>query len=212
MPEKPVSNIAFTKAVKRAQRQRGSREAYASMERGTGWKDRVDETLATFLAQRDFFYLGTASRSGRPYIQYRGGPRGFVKVLDPQTLALADFAGNRQYISLGNLSENHQAFMFFMDYATQTRIKLWGEAEFIEDDPQQLSRLVDPSYAAVAERVFVFHLQAWDVNCRKYIHQRWTRDEIEPLMTPLKQQLADVKTENTRLRAQIARLEGGHTE
>ena len=207
MSNKPVSDIAFTAAVKEAQRKFGSREIYKSLESGDGWKDRVDEFLESFLAQRDFFYLGTASRGGRPYVQYRGGPEGFVKVLDEQTLAFADFAGNRQYISFGNLSENNQAFMFFMDYPTRTRIKLWGQAEFIEDDQRLLSQLVDPAFDAVAERAFVFHLQAWDVNCRKFIQERWTQKELANVLDPLRQQLADLASENARLKAEIIRLQ-----
>jgi hypothetical protein len=206
MQKKSVSDIAFTEAVKQAQRQRGSRKIYETMERGVGWKDTVDEFLTNFLAQRDFFYFGTASSNGRPYIQYRGGPDGFVKVFDPKTLAFADFAGNRQYISLGNLSENNQAFMFFIDYPTRTRIKLWGQAEFIEDDPQLLARLVDPAYEAPVERALVFHLQAWDVNCRKHIQERWTQKELENVLGPLRQKLADLESENARLRAEIAQL------
>ena len=206
MVKKPVSDIAFTEAVKEAQRQRGSRKTYDVLERSGGWKDTVDESLANFLAQRDFFYFGTASRDGRPYIQYRGGPKGFVKVIDPNTLAFADYAGNRQYISLGNLSENDRAFMFFIDYPTRTRIKIWGRAKFIESDPELLARLADPGYETVAERVLVFHMQAWDVNCRKYIHERWTKEELEDVLLPMRQQVAELKSENNRLRAEIAEL------
>ncbi|MDA2925528.1 pyridoxamine 5'-phosphate oxidase family protein, partial [Acidobacteria bacterium AH-259-L09] len=144
--ERPISEIGFTPKVKAAQEKRGSRASYAKMEqRGDQgpWRDVVTPELAEFIAERDSLYLGTAGADGQPYIQYRGGPKGFLKVLDEHTLALADFAGNAQYISLGNLSENSKAFIFLMDYANRRRIKIWGTAEFIEDDPEQLQRVVD---------------------------------------------------------------------
>ena len=137
------SDIAFTPAVKGIQTAKGSRAAYAKVER-RGWRTRVTPDLAEFLAGLDMFYLGTASAEGQPYIQYRGGPPGFLKVLDDQTLAFADFGGNRQYITLGNLSENPKAFLFLMDYANRQRVKLWGTARVVEDDAELLDRLRDP--------------------------------------------------------------------
>ncbi len=129
-----VSDIAFTPAVKAAQARLGSRAGYAKMEQRGGWRDTVTADLARFIAERDSFYLATASADGRPYIQHRGGPKGFLNVLDEHTLAFADFSGNRQYISMGNLAENDQAFIFLMDYANRRRIKIWGRAEVVEDD------------------------------------------------------------------------------
>ena len=144
--EGPISEIAFTTKVKEAQEKRGSRASYSRMERSQDpgpWSDLVTSELAGFISQQDSLYLGTASADGQPYIQYRGGPKGFLKVLDEHTLAFADFAGNAQYISLGNLSENNQAFIFLMDYANRRRIKIWGTAEFSEDDLELLETLVD---------------------------------------------------------------------
>ncbi len=164
-----VSDIAFSPAVKDVQSRLGSRNGYANMERGRGWADTITDNLRDFIAQRDSFYLGTASADGQPYIQHRGGPPGFIKVLDDQTLAFADFSGNRQYLSVGNLSENAQAFIFLMDYANQRRVKIWGTAEVIEDDSELLLRLAAPGYPGQPERALVFHLQAWDVNCPKHI-------------------------------------------
>ena len=160
----PISDIAFTPAVKAQQERLGSRRSYAKVEEKGGWNDRGNDDLETFIAARDSFYLGTASADGRPYIQHRGGAKGFLRILDPSTLAFADYAGNKQYISMGNLAENDQAYIFLMDYPNRRRVKIWGRAEIIEDDPALLERLLDPGYKARPERVFVFHIEAWDVN------------------------------------------------
>lgn len=175
----PVSDVAFTRSVKAAQEQRGSRGGYALMEKRGGWSSEITPTLAAFIAERDSLYLGTASADGQPYIQHRGGPKGFVKVLDDKTLALADFSGNRQYISVGNLDENDRAFIFFMDYPNRRRIKVWGRAEFVEDSPALLERLADPAYEATVERALVFHVEAWDVNCPQHITPRFTEEEMK---------------------------------
>ncbi len=137
--------------------------------------------LADFIAQRDSFYLGTASADGQPYIQHRGGPNGFLKILDDRTLGFADFTGNRQYVSFGNLAENSKAFIFLMDYANRARIKVWGTAEVIENDPVLLDKLADPNYSGKPERAFIFHIEAWDGNCPQHINPRYTKAEIEEL-------------------------------
>ncbi|MCH7823891.1 MAG: pyridoxamine 5'-phosphate oxidase family protein [Acidobacteria bacterium] len=173
-----VSDIGFTPSVKAAQEQRGSRAGYALMEQKGGWSDEITPELAAFISQRDSLYLGTASADGQPYIQHRGGPKGFVKVLDNKTLAFADFAGNRQYISVGNLEENDRAFIFLMDYPNRRRIKIWGRAEFVEDTPSLLERVADPTYGATVERALVFHVEAWDVNCPQHITPRFTEEEF----------------------------------
>jgi predicted pyridoxine 5'-phosphate oxidase superfamily flavin-nucleotide-binding protein len=173
----PVSDIAFTPSVKRAQEQRGSRKSYEKLERGRGWQSAISPALEKFIAERDSFYLGTASADGRPYIQHRGGPKGFLRVLDEHTLAFADFSGNRQYLSLGNLAENDQAFLFLMDYAGRRRYKLWGRARVVEDDAELLERLRDPEYDAAPERAFVFQVEAWDRNCPQHIIPRYTVEE-----------------------------------
>jgi hypothetical protein len=175
----PISDIAFTPAVKAAQQARGSRIAYAKMEQRGGWSDTVTPELAAFIAKHESLYLGTASGDGQPYIQHRGGPKGLLKVLDETTLAMADYAGNSQYISIGNLDENAKAFIFLMDYPNQHRIKIWGQAEFIEDDPELLDRVTDHDYNARPKRVLVFHLKAWDVNCNQHIQKRYTVEEMQ---------------------------------
>ncbi len=174
----PVSDIGFSPSVKAAQEQRGSRAGYALMEQKGGWSDEITPELAAFISQRDSLYLGTASADGQPYIQHRGGPKGFVKVLDNKTLAFADFSGNRQYISVGNLDENDRAFIFLMDYPNRRRIKIWGRAEFVEDAPALLERVADPTYSATVERALVFHVEAWDANCPQHITPRFTEEEV----------------------------------
>ena len=177
----PISDIAFTPAVKAAQEQRGSREAYARMEQRGGWQHKVTADLAEFIAQRDSFYLATASADGQPYIQHRGGPKGFLKVLDEQTLAFADFVGNAQYISIGNLDENDKVFLFLMDYPNRRRIKIWATAEVVEGDDKLLKRLVDSGYGGQPERAIVFQVEAWDMNCPQHIEPRWTEEELSVL-------------------------------
>ncbi len=194
-----VSDIAFTPAVKAMQERLGSRPAYARMEEKGGWRDRVTPELAQFLGERDSFYLATTSADGQPYIQHRGGPGGFLKPLDEKTLAFADFGGNRQYISAGNLSENDKATIFLMDYASRRRIKVWGRARVVEDDEALLARLADPSYGAKPERAIVFTVEAWDVNCPQHIVRRFTEAQVNRMVAPLNHRIA-------RLEAELAAL------
>ena len=200
---KPISDIAFTPAVKAVQGRLGSRKQYARMEEGDGWSDTITPELAGFLSEVDSIYLATASKDGRPYIQHRGGPKGFLCVLDDRTLAFADFMGNRQYISLGNLAENNQAFLFLMDYATQTRIKVWGIAEVIEDDPELLRQLTDSRYKGKPERVIRFHVEAWDANCRQHIPFKLSQEEVESLVRPLRGRVAALEAKNEKLEKQL---------
>ncbi len=190
-----TSDVAFSPAVKAAQSRLGSRGGYARMEQKGGWRDTITPELAQFIAQRDSFYIATASADGQPYIQHRGGPKGFLKVLDERRLGFADFAGNRQYISLGNLSENDRAQLFLMDYAGRRRIKIWGRARVVEDDPALLDRLVDPGYEARPERAFVFEVEAWDVNCPQHITPRYTDAELVPVIQHLQQRIAALEAE-----------------
>ncbi|MCG8324065.1 MAG: pyridoxamine 5'-phosphate oxidase family protein [Thiotrichales bacterium] len=176
-----VSDIAFTDKVKELQARHGSRRNYANMEQGKGWQNTVTQQLADFLAERDSFYMATVNSEGQPYIQHRGGPRGFLKVIDDRTLGFADFKGNRQYISYGNLEENNKVCLFFMDYPNRTRIKLWGTAEVNEEDPELIGRLTVRGYKGVAERAFIIHIEAWDRNCPQHILPRFTHEEIQDL-------------------------------
>ena len=195
-----VSDVAFTPAVKNIQERKGSRRGYAKMEEKGGWRDTIDAGLAAFIAERDSFYLATASADGQPYIQHRGGKKGFLKILDDRTLAFADFRGNKQFISSGNLSENPKAYIFLMDYANRRRIKIWGTAEVIEDDPALLAMLVDQDYKAVPERVIVFRITAWDVNCPQHIPRKFSEPEIAQILEPYEIRIAELEAEILNLR------------
>jgi predicted pyridoxine 5'-phosphate oxidase superfamily flavin-nucleotide-binding protein len=175
------SDVGFTPAVKAAQQARGSRAGYEKAVTRHDWDDRVTPALEAFIAERDSFYLGTASADGQPYIQHRGGPKGLLKVLDEHRLAFADYRGNRQYISVGNLSENDKAFIFLMDYPNRRRIKIWGRAEYVEGNSDVLQRVTDPDYDAKPERAIVFHITAWDWNCPQHITPRYTVEELAEL-------------------------------
>ncbi len=194
------SDIAFTPAVKAIQAQKGSRTGYARMEQGRGWETAITSELADFLAGLDMFYLGTATADGQPYVQYRGGPPGFLRVLDQHTLGFADFGGNRQYITLGNLSENPKAFLFLMDYASQRRVKVWGTAKVVEGDAELETRLRDPAYPGKVERAILFTVEAWDVNCQQHIHPRYSQRQVAPLIDNLQSRIADLEAEIKRLR------------
>ena len=147
------------------------------------------------------FYLGTASAERQPYIQYRGGPPGFLKVLDDQTLGFADFGGNRQYVTLGNLSENPKAFLFLMDYVHQRRVKVWGTARVVEGDKALEDRLRDPEYSGKVERVILFTVEAWDVNCQQHIHQRFSERQLGPVIQKLEARIAELESEVKHLRS-----------
>lgn len=188
-----ISDIAFTSAVKNWQEKEGSRETYRRMAEKRDWYDKISEDLRGFIASRDSFYLATANADGQPYIQHRGGPKGFLKVLDKQTLAFADYAGNRQFISAGNLSENNKVHLFLMDYPGRTRIKIWGEARVVEDDPKLLDSLMDEGYRARPERVMKITVKAWDINCPQHITPRYTVEELEPQLEKLKARIHELE-------------------
>ncbi len=195
------SDVAFTAAVKTIQEQKGSRTQYAEMEQDGGWQTTVTPGLAQFIAGLDMFYLGTANAAGQPYIQYRGGTPGFLKPLDEHTLGFADFGGNRQYITLGNLSENPKAFIFLMDYVNSRRVKLWGTAKVVENDPALIERLRDPDYRKKPERAILFTLSAWDINCPQHIHKRIPLKQIAPVIERLEGRVRELEAELARVRA-----------
>lgn len=178
------TKIAFTPAVKALQTRYGSRENYARLENGSA-NNTVTPAIAEFITARDSFYMGTVNSNGWPYIQFRGGAQGFLKVLDEYTLGFADFQGNLQYISTGNLSENDRVFLFLMDYAHKRRLKIWGRAAVVEGDLELLKQLVDPEYPAKVERAIVIHIAGWDWNCPQHIPIRYSEAEVEAMLAPL---------------------------
>ena len=189
----PTTDVAFTPSVKHEQEKRGSRAAYAKVEARGGWADRITPEVAAYVAAVDTFFLATASREGQPYVQHRGGPKGFLKVLDDKTLAFADFRGNRQFISVGNLAENDRVFLFLPDFAERQRIKVWGRARVVEDDPDLLRRLASPGYDGVPERAILVTVDAWDSNCRQHITARFTAAEVEAAVAPLRWRIAELE-------------------
>ncbi len=191
------SDIAFTSTVKAVQTMKGSRNNYSRMEMGGSWETTVTPALATFLADLDMFYLGTSNAEGQPYIQYRGGSPGFLKVVGEKTLGFADFGGNRQYITLGNLSDNPKAFMFLMDYVHSRRIKVWGTARVVENDPILIEQLRDASYPGKVERVILFQIEAWDINCPQHIHKRFAQHQIAPTIEQLQRRIKDLEVQLT---------------
>lgn len=197
----PSTDVAFSPAVKSVQARRGSRDAYTRLEAKGGWATKIDADLAGFISDRRSFYLATASKDGRPYIQHRGGPPGVLRVLDENTLAFADFAGNRQYISTGNLQENPYAMIFLMDYANRRRVKIWGTARVVENDPALVARLFPDGYTARAEAAVVFTAEAWDTNCPQHIPQMLFADDVAGAVGALKERIAHLEAENARLRA-----------
>jgi uncharacterized protein len=194
------SELVFPPAARRAQAERGSASAY-DRRVAEGFPDRITPDLAAFIAEIDTAFLATVSAGAAPYIQHRGGPKGFIKVIDDKTLGFADYRGNRQYITVANLTENDRAFLFLLDPATRQRIKLWGRARVVEGDAQLIERLFDPGYRARPERAILFTVEAWDVNCSQHITARFSEDEIAAASAALRQRIAALEAENARLRA-----------
>ena len=195
------SAIVFPPAVRRAQAEHGTARAYdAKIE--AGFPDSVTPELAAFIAEQDTAFLGTASADGAPYIQHRGGPKGFLKVLDKQTLAFTDYAGNRQYITQGNLSENSKAYLFVMDYAHRRRVKIWGEARVVEDDEALTTSLMPKGYRARPEQVILFKIAAWDTNCPQHIPQKFDAADVAAVLAAKDQKIAELEAEVAALKGQ----------
>ncbi len=200
--------LVFTPLVKQLQERYGSRRQYERMEKSGGANDRLTPFEIEFLAERDSFYWATIGSSGWPYVQHRGGPKGFLKVIDDKTLALADFRGNKQFISTGNLLTNDRVAMILIDYPRQARLKILGHIEIIDaaEASDWLPRVRMPNYDAVIERVFVIHLEAFDWNCPQHITPRYTAEEIREAMQSVETRAENLEQENKRLRAEISRL------
>ncbi|MCX5539919.1 pyridoxamine 5'-phosphate oxidase family protein [Paraburkholderia sp. CNPSo 3076] len=209
------SDIAFTPTVKAMQERLGSRELYASVERDHAWGVALTPKIQEFIAAQTSVFLGTANTEGQPYIQHRGGPAGFLHVVDEHTIAFADFIGNQQYITLGNLADNPKAHLFVIDYARRRRVKIWGRARVVED-PALVEELMPAGYKARAERVIVFTVHAWDMNCPQHIPQRFEAadvksalDERDARIRELKEVAAQREVRVRELETEVARLREG---
>jgi uncharacterized protein len=196
-----ASDVAFTPGVKAIQSRKGSRGAYARMETQGGWATAITEELAAFIGRQTSVFLATANTQGQPYIQHRGGPPGFLRVLDEQTIGFADFNGNRQYISSGNLAENPKAQLFLIDYTTRQRIKLWGTARVVEDDKGLIERLMPANYKAKSEQAILFTVDTWDANCPQHIPQRLEASDVTKALESRDLKIAELEAEIRRLKA-----------
>jgi predicted pyridoxine 5'-phosphate oxidase superfamily flavin-nucleotide-binding protein len=194
------SDVAFTPAVKAIQAEKGSREAYARMEAGRGWSTEITEEIAGFIARQRSVFFATASADGQPYVQHRGGPPGFLRVLGPRTLGFADLRGNRQFISIGNLAENPKAYLFLIDYTRRTRVKIWGTAEVIENDEALLASLATEDDDAHPERAILLHVTAWDRNCPQHIPLRLEADDVQAALEAKDREIEALRAELAQLR------------
>jgi uncharacterized protein len=199
-----ASDIAFTSTVKAIQARKGSRAAYARIENGDGWNTTITPELAEFIAAQTSVFLGTANAAGQPYVQHRGGPPGFLHVLDGKTIAFADFRGNRQFITQGNLAENPRAFLFLIDYAQRRRVKIWGEARIEEDNTGLLAELMPENYKARGEQAIVLRIKAWDANCPQHIPQRIEAAEVARALAERDRRIAELEADIMRLKRSSA--------
>lgn len=196
-----ASDVAFTPSVKAIQSRKGSRSTYARMESQSGWATAISDALAEFIAGQTSVFLATANTQGQPYIQHRGGPPGFLQVLDEHTIGFANFNGNRQFISWGNLAENPKAHLFLIDYTTRQRVKLWGTARVVEDDKELIERLMPANYRAKSEQAILFTVNAWDANCPQHIPQRLEASDVAQALQGRDQKIAELEAEIRRLKA-----------
>jgi predicted pyridoxine 5'-phosphate oxidase superfamily flavin-nucleotide-binding protein len=197
-----ASDVAFTTSVKALQAKKGSRSSYARMEENGSWSTTITPDLAAFISAQTSVFLATANAEGQPYIQHRGGPAGFLRVLDDTTIAFVDYAGNRQYITSGNLADNPKAYLFLIDYAHRRRIKIWGTARVVEGDDALAAKLMPSGYRARPEQVVLFTVAAWDSNCPQHIPQRFEAADVAKALAE-----RDAKIE--KLEADIRVLKGG---
>jgi uncharacterized protein len=195
------SDVAFTPTVKDIQARRGSRKGYAQMEEKGGWRTLISDDLKAFIEAQTSVFLATANSDGQPYIQHRGGPAGFLRAIDDQTIAFVDFAGNRQYITTGNLAENPKAYLFLIDYALRQRIKIWGEARVVEGDAALTARLMPEDYKARPEQVILFTVKAWDTNCPQHIPQKFDAADVAEALAKRDERIAELEAELAKLRA-----------
>jgi predicted pyridoxine 5'-phosphate oxidase superfamily flavin-nucleotide-binding protein len=195
-----TSDVAFTPTIKAIQARKGSRDSYARVEQRGGWRATITPDLAAFIEAQTSVFLATANANGQPYIQHRGGPAGFLRVLDEHTIGFADFSGNRQFITQGNLEDNDQAFLFLIDYMMRQRIKIWGKARVVENDPEQTARLMPENYKARPEQTILFTVSAWDANCPQHIPQRFEAADVAAALAERDSRIASLEQEIARLR------------
>ncbi|MGF1458971.1 MAG: pyridoxamine 5'-phosphate oxidase family protein [Leptolyngbyaceae cyanobacterium] len=189
------TEIAFTPTVKATQARYGSRQAYARMEAHGTANNTLSPPMAEFIQARDGFYMGTVNSEGWPYVQFRGGPIGFLKVLDNQTLGFADFGGNAQYLSISNLADSDRVFLFLMDYANRRRLKIWGRATVEYDCLELLEQLHSPGYPAEPQRAIIIHVEAWDWNCPQHIPHKYSEAEVLQIIAPLQERIAKLEAQ-----------------
>jgi len=198
------SDVAFSPSVKAVQTRKGSRHAYHHVEERGAWESRITPDLATFISAQTSIFLGTVNAEGQPYIQHRGGPAGFLRVLDDVTIGFDDFSGNRQYITQGNLTDNPKAILFLIDYAHQRRIKIWGNARIVEGDSELIAKLMPGGYKARPEQVILFTISAWDENCSQHIPQRFEAADVAAALAGRDKRIKELEAEIARLRQGIS--------
>lgn len=206
------SDVAFTPAVKDIQTRKGSRQNYARVEENGGWQTEITDNLAEFIAAQTSFFLATANAEGQPYIQHRGGPAGFLKVLDKKTLAFADFRGNQQFITLGNLSDNNKAYIFLIDYVNRQRVKIWGTARVVEDDKALTASLMPQGYRAKAEQTILFTVTAWDSNCPQHIPQKIDLNDVVAVVSDRERQITELKAQVDELTRRLSERDGSASQ
>lgn len=198
-------SLVFTPVIKALQDKHGSRRQYARMAGSDHSPDRIGQKESEFIAERDSFYMASIGETGWPYVQHRGGPKGFLKVIDERTIAFADFSGNKQFVSTGNLMTDNRVALIMVDYPHQARLKILGRAEVFEEETAKewIERLRDPGYRAVIERAFVIRVEAFDWNCPQHITPRFTEDEIREVLAPVEKRMQELELENEKLRKQL---------
>ncbi len=206
--------VAFTPVIKQLQERYGSRTQYARMEKADRQAGRLGPDEAEYISEQDSFYMATVSSTGWPYVQHRGGPKGFLKVLQQNKIAFADFRGNKQFVSTGNLMTDDRVALILVDYPRQTRLKILGHVQIVEagTEPELMARLVDTGYRASIDRAFVIHVEAFDWNCPQHIHRRFTEEQIRNAVEPLEERLQELSKENARLRQELAASSGSKTK
>jgi predicted pyridoxine 5'-phosphate oxidase superfamily flavin-nucleotide-binding protein len=202
----PYGSLVFTSAIKALQERYGSRRAYAKREESRFTQDALGPDEEGFLAECDSFYMASIGETGWPYVQHRGGNKGFLKVLDDRTIGFADFRGNKQYISTGNLTTNDKVALILVDYPRQARMKILGHVKIFEGDAAKewIEKLRDPADDSPIERVFVIHVEAFDWNCQQHITRRFTEEQIRNVMAPVEKRLQELARENETLRTELA--------